>query len=599
MRARSAATTSRGLIVLICIFLVLIAAVVLFSGRLVPSIAGATPESNTLAILVIVALPLALFVIVAVQFARLFRQRARRVPGAGLKLRLTAFFLLVALLAVVPQLALSVTFINSAMGTWFQTSTGEALRAASAVTIGAWQDRLENLRAFSGGAHVAALAADFAAAPERTWTAVQGWNRGIAAIQLFAADGREIAFRGDPRARIDGPLSLAMATEGMQPREDLGDVSVLRAVRRVSLPRLGPAAVVFSSVVSKELDLSARKFTESLTTFTQVERYGRLYQYVLLGFFLLVSLPIFLATALVALLLTDRILSPIVRLEEATRRVAEGDFGFRILTQSRDELASLVESFNAMVAELDGSRRKLIAAERITAWQEIARRLAHEIRNPLTPIKLSAQRILKKHGEGADDFDSALFSSVAAIIREVEGLERLLAEFGEFARLPEPNIEPVRLRELLGEVASTYAPASGAVRVDLHEVPAELVLSLDRLQMRRALANLFTNAVQAMPRGGTIAVRTDAVRKGHQAWCRLAVSDTGPGIAEGDRERIFDPYYTTKKGGTGLGLAIVRRIVFDHGGNVWVESRPGGGATFYLDLPAGGLAEAPSPRERA
>jgi two-component system nitrogen regulation sensor histidine kinase NtrY len=588
VRARSAATTSRGLIVLLCIFLVLIVGIVLFSGRLVPSIAGATPEANALALLVIVALPSALFVIVALQFARLFRQRALHAPGAGLKLRLTAFFILVALLAAGPQLALSVTFINSAMGTWFQASTGDALRAASKVTIDAWQEKLDNLRSFSEGSHVARLAADFAAAPDRTWKSVQGWNRGIAAVQLFASDGRVLVFRGDERAWVSEAARMQKAAEGVQPRQDLGDVSVLRAVRRVSVPRLGlPVTLVFSSVVSKELDLSARMFTESLTTFTQVERYGQAYQFVLLGFFLLVSLPIFLATAMVSLLLTDRIISPIVHLEEATRRVAEGDFSFRILSPSRDELSGLVDSFNAMVAELDGSRRKLIAAERITAWQEIARRLAHEIRNPLTPIKLSAQRILKKHGEGAADFDSALFSSVAAIIREVEGLERLLGEFSEFARLPEPALEPVRLRELLGEVASTYAPASGTVQVDLHEVPVDLVLSIDRAQMRRAFANLFTNAVQAMPGGGRLVVRTDAVRKGHQAWCRLAVSDTGPGIPESDHERIFDPYFTTKKAGTGLGLAIVRRIVFDHGGNVWVESRPGEGATFYVDLPAG------------
>ena len=539
--------------------------------------------------------------IAAFQVVRLLRQRATRVPGAALKLRLTVYFGLVAVLSAGPQILLGVTFINSAMGTWFQTSTGDALRAATKVTIDAWQDKLENLRAFSEGPHVAALAADFAAAPDRTWKSVQGWNRGIAAVQLFSSDGRVLVFRGDDRAWMSETAGMQPPAEGMQPREDLGDVSVLRAVRRVTVPRLGsrPVTLVFSAVVSKELDLSARMFTESLTTFSQVERYGRAYQFVLLGFFLLVSLPIFLATAMVSLLLTDRIISPIVHLEEATRRVAEGDFGFRILTPSRDELASLVESFNTMVAELDGSRRKLIAAERITAWQEIARRLAHEIRNPLTPIKLSAQRILKKHGEDADDFDSALFSSVAAIIREVEGLERLLGEFSEFARLPEPVLEPVRLRELLGEVASTYAPVSGAVQVDLHEVPADLVLSMDRSQMRRAFANLFTNAVQAMPGGGRLAVRTDAVRKGHQAWCRLAVSDTGPGIPEADRELIFDPYFTTKKHGTGLGLAIVRRIVFDHGGNVWVESRPGAGATFYVDLPAGGRAEGAPPRERA
>ena len=124
-----------------------------------------------------------------------------------------------------------------------------------------------------------------------------------------------------------------------------------------------------------------------------------------------------------SLLLTERIISPIAHLEDATRRVAEGDFSFRILTRPRDELAALVDSFNGMIAELERSRRKLLQAERITAWQEIAQRLAHEIRNPLTPIKLSAQRMLKKHGEQAPDFDKVLPPSVASIITEVDNLE--------------------------------------------------------------------------------------------------------------------------------------------------------------------------------
>ena len=159
-----------------------------------------------------------------------------------------------------------------------------------------------------------------------------------------------------------------------------------------------------------------------------------------------------------SLLLTDRLISPLVHLEDATRRVAEGDFSFRILTRPRDEFAALVDSFNSMVSELERSRRKLLQAERITAWQEIAQRLAHEIRNPLTPIKLSAQRILKKHSEtgpagsssaATEEFDRVLFSSTAAIIREVEGLEMLLREFSEFAKLPAPQPSAVNLREML------------------------------------------------------------------------------------------------------------------------------------------------------
>jgi two-component system nitrogen regulation sensor histidine kinase NtrY len=323
---------------------------------------------------------------------------------------------------------------------------------------------------------------------------------------------------------------------------------------------------------------------------------------------------------LVSLLLTERLISPFVSLEEATQRVAEGDFSFRILTRPRDELANLVDSFNSMIAELDHSRKKLLQAERITAWQEIAQRLAHEIRNPLTPIKLSAQRILKKYRDGllasekssragmpaasdppsaaemihaeyrkaeADDFAKALSGSVSAIIQEVENLEKLLREFGEFAKLPVPQPAPTNLQEILAEVAAVYRNLSGTVSINMKEVADSIVLKVDRNQMKQVFANLFKNAIQAMPEGGVLSVRADCIRKGHVSFCRISVSDTGAGIEGQDMERIFDPYFTTKKDGTGLGLAIVQRIVFDHNGNVWVESRKGAGTTFFIDLPMG------------
>ena len=194
-----------------------------------------------------------------------------------------------------------------------------------------------------------------------------------------------------------------------------------------------------SALLSADLRKNARKLTESLTLFTALDQFRELFRLVLVGFFFLFSLPIFFITILVSLLLTERIIGPIVHLEDATRRVAEGDFSFRILTRPRDELANLVDSFNGMISELERSRRKLLQAERITAWQEIAQRLAHEIRNPLTPIKLSAQRMLKKHEEGAEDFAKVLHPAVSSIITEVENLERMLREFGEFAKLPVPS----------------------------------------------------------------------------------------------------------------------------------------------------------------
>jgi signal transduction histidine kinase len=134
---------------------------------------------------------------------------------------------------------------------------------------------------------------------------------------------------------------------------------------------------------------------------------------------------------------------------------------------------------------------------------------------------------------------------------------------------------------------------SGTVRIDLEEVPRSVVLSVDPGQVRQVFANLFKNAIQAMPSGGVLAVRADTVKKASTSYCRIAVSDTGTGIDEKDRERIFDPYFTTKKDGTGLGLAIVQRILFDHKGNVWVESDGRTGTTFFIDLPAAPPTGAP------
>jgi nitrogen fixation/metabolism regulation signal transduction histidine kinase len=585
-RAGPAENTSRGILVLLLLFIILIGVIVAFSQQLIGNIATANPAANTLALAVAVFLPLILLAITILQILRLLRQRALRAPGAALKLRLTVFFGLIAVLAAGPQILLAITFINSAMGTWFSASIGEALRGASRISIDYLQEKVSNIESFADSSLAPQLAADFAANPDRTWRAIQGVNAGIGAMQLFAADGREIAFRGDARARVPGLDSLK-GVAGIQPREDRADVSILRDVK-VFAGGGRRLTAVFSALVSKDLDRRARKITESLTTFNQVERYRELFQIVLVAFFFLFSLPIFFITILVSILLTERIISPIVHLEDATRRVAEGDFSFRILTRPRDELANLVDAFNIMVAELERSRRKLLQAERITAWQEIAQRLAHEIRNPLTPIKLSAQRILKKHSElGApEQFDRVLFSSTAAIIREVETLEKLLREFSEFAKLPVPQPAPVNLRELLGEVASTYAHMSGTVRIDLEEVPRSIVLRVDPGQIRQVFANLFKNAIQAMPSGGVLAVRADTVKKASTLYCRIAVSDTGTGIDEKDRESIFDPYFTTKKDGTGLGLAIVQRILFDHKGNVWVESDGRTGTTFFIDLPA-------------
>jgi nitrogen fixation/metabolism regulation signal transduction histidine kinase len=578
--------TSRGLIILILLFVILIGVIIAFSRTFVVTIAGTETAPTTIALVVAFALSIVLLAVTVFQIVRLLRQRAMRQAGAGFKLRLTLFFILITVLSAMPQSLLAITFINSAMGTWFSSSIGEALRGASRMAIDYQDERVENLRSFAEGSLAPVLMRQFVQDPDTAWQSIQEINSGISSLQLFWPDGQEIAFRGDGRTRISD-FSTIRGSGGIQPREDRSDVSILRDVKVFTMGGRRITAVA-SSLLPGTLRTNARRLTESLTLFAALDRFRELFQIVLVGFFFLFSLPIFFITILVSLLLTERIISPIVHLEDATRRVAEGDFNFRILTRPRDELSNLVESFNGMVSELDRSRRKLLQAERITAWQEIAQRLAHEIRNPLTPIKLSAQRILKKYADmtaGGEEFGRVLGSSVSAIIKEVENLERLLQEFADFAKLPIPQPLPVNMKEILQEVTSVYASLSSTVKIDITSVPDALVLNVDRNQMKRVFANLFTNAIQAMPEGGLVGIRADIVKKAHISYCRIAVSDTGTGIPEQDRERVFDPYFTTKKEGTGLGLAIVQRIVFDHKGNVWAESDGSSGTTIFIDIP--------------
>jgi len=238
-----------------------------------------------------------------------------------------------------------------------------------------------------------------------------------------------------------------------------------------------------------------------------------------------------------------------------------------------------------MTAELAASRAKLAQTEKVTAWQEIARRLAHELRNPLTPIRLSAERILRRSRTDPEHVSEIVEPSVTAILTEVTRLDALLKEFAGFARLPAPQKETVALRPLVDELIATYRAAHPGLRASADAVDPEVRVIADPAQLEQVFTNLFKNAVEAMGGTGILTLVSNLVKKGGVSYCRVQIQDTGPGIPAELRDRVFQPYVTTKAEGTGLGLAIVERILFDHRGRVWFESEPGIGTTFFLDLP--------------
>jgi two-component system nitrogen regulation sensor histidine kinase NtrY len=238
---------------------------------------------------------------------------------------------------------------------------------------------------------------------------------------------------------------------------------------------------------------------------------------------------------------------------------------------------------------------ELLRAQKALAWQEVARRVAHEIKNPLTPIQLSAQRLRKKFDEGAADLPEVVAAATGSIEHEVAALKRLVDEFSRYARLPEPVPEPVEPGRIVDSVVALYSGHPG-VAFETEVDPQVGIVRVDPEQIRGVLVNLFDNAVAAMSGRGRIRIAA-------RSWAgpgslRLEVEDDGPGVPEALRGRLFEPYFSLKRRGTGLGLAIVHRVVTEHGGTIRVEDGARGGLRFVIEIPPPpGLAGKAAARE--
>lgn len=264
--------------------------------------------------------------------------------------------------------------------------------------------------------------------------------------------------------------------------------------------------------------------------------------------------------------------------------IARGELDHRVDVRKRDEIGAVAAAFNAMSGELSETQERLAVAQRIAAWQEIARRLAHEIKNPLTPIQMSVETMRKTREKQHPSFDEVFDESTVTILEEVGRLKRIVSEFSEFARLPKPTKGPVDLNDVVSHTLSLY-PRDGALVEDLAaDLPA---IEADRDQLAQVVLNLVENARDALGKrpDGRVTVRTRATPTGVQ----LIVEDNGPGLSPDIKDKLFTPYFTTKHaaGGTGLGLAIVHRIITDHGGKITPADAPAGGARFTVDLPVG------------
>jgi nitrogen fixation/metabolism regulation signal transduction histidine kinase len=297
-----------------------------------------------------------------------------------------------------------------------------------------------------------------------------------------------------------------------------------------------------------------------------------------------------LAGVLLATLLSGwaaaRVTRPVEQLARAAREVTEGDWSAQVPVPSSCELKELATSFNRMTRELDEQKDRLVQAERVAAWRELARRLAHELKNPLFPLQLTVENLLRSRQQSATMFEETFAESSSTLLAEIANLNAIVSRFSDFSKMPQPQWQLVDLNEVVQGVARLHqarlavaSPAGVTSEVDLAQDMEPVVADPDLLH--QALSNLVLNAFDAMPEGGRLTLRT----RQRGEWSCLEVSDTGTGIPAEERARLFTPYYTTKAHGTGLGLAIVQSVASDHGARVTARSEAGRGTTFLIELP--------------
>jgi two-component system, NtrC family, nitrogen regulation sensor histidine kinase NtrY len=281
-----------------------------------------------------------------------------------------------------------------------------------------------------------------------------------------------------------------------------------------------------------------------------------------------------------------RVTRPMEQLATAAREVAAGNLDTEVEVTSRDEVGELAEAFNRMTRDLLEQKERLVQTERVAAWRELARRLAHELKNPLFPLQLTVENLIRAREQSPQMFEEIFHESSATLLAEISNLKQIIARFSEFSKMPQPQFQPLRVNELVQGAARLFqvqleSRNGAAIHCRLLLAEDLQPIAGDPELLHRAISNLVLNAMDAMPQGGTLTLRT----RQNLDRVYIEVTDTGAGLTPEECERLFTPYYTSKQHGTGLGLAIVQSVISDHGGTISVQSQPGQGATFLIELP--------------
>jgi nitrogen fixation/metabolism regulation signal transduction histidine kinase len=528
--------------------------------------------------IVFFTIPVVLIIVFGISVFHLLMDFIFQRPGSKFNARLLVYFAVIVIFTVSPITLMTSAALNEIVRFWHSIESDASIRAANSFIADNYSlhlERFENILRQNNFNNIASQGAAQSAAQIKL-------PQDISSVQVFRMENdqwTEVSYSGDDQFKLPSPPSSEAGFVTRSLPRDQGTIRYIQRTPQNTLRIINYSLGVDFDTGKSVLDNQAERF-ETVDLLRKNMRSLLIYYYA--AFFL----PTLLMTAIIAISFTRRISNPIIELTEATGRVAEGDFSFQILSRRNDELGILIRSFNSMIQDLEKSREALVRNEKISVWQNMAQQLAHEIKNPLTPIKLSAERVLRRWQNSPEQIGEILESSMMAIIQETEGLSVLLNEFRTLSKPMELSNSLTELIEPVEEVINSYSGSYPKVNFNIDNIKKDIQIKIDKHRLSQILTNLVINAIDSMNGSGEIELRSDIVKKREVCYCRISVKDSGKGISEPEGRNIFTPYFTTKDSGTGLGLPIIERIVTDHGGTIWFDSAEGMGTTFYIDLPS-------------
>jgi nitrogen fixation/metabolism regulation signal transduction histidine kinase len=561
------------LIIVIFVFSFYFATITFFIFSVDPISLFGSITRNRLLLLSLISLFLIMFVLVIYNILNIVMDRVKNREGSKFRLRLTLFFLLVTLIPIVPLSLISNNMLSKSINLWFVSEIEGSLLNGIEVSKELY-NRLadESVRELD----TRCKDCDIDAIGEMEFERIDG------VVRIYDS--------GTIQSAMDMDYGLMGTIQELQVQGEMPEDSWKRLLNEDSEYLFFKVAVGagYSDYLIRKIPDYIRSYTSTISNGLQSYRTLKIVREPLKGivilFFVVITMPFVLLSFYLSLIISRQVTVPIRALAHATRHVAEDDLDYSIDVSAKDELKLLIDSFNSMTHDLKVNKELLKHSERSAAWRDIARRIAHEIKNPLTPIKLSAERLLKLY-ERDDQYREVLSKGIQTIISEVENLTDMVNEFSHFARFPDTKLGRHDIIAIIEDVLDFLKDSHRGVDFRFSHTQDQAYLLVDGTQIRRAILNIIYNSLNAIREKGVVTIHcepgeeTDSKNKKYT----IAITDNGVGIDRDVQESIFDPYVSTNSAGSGLGLAIVEKIVLDNRGRVWFESEPGR-TTFYMEL---------------